>query len=80
MRLLLEFLLLLLLAFLGWRQPFRDQVSARLPKSDIAPSRLAVLTEEAQTAAAAPPSVRAPSAPPDSQWMWQPKSLDPRKK
>ncbi len=84
MRLLLEFLLLVLLAFLGWRQPYRDQISARFPETKIEPSRLAMVTVEAHKAnlAAQDPAGRqnAPAAR-DSQWMWQPGgSLDARKK
>lgn len=82
MRLLLEFLLLVILVFLGWRQPYRDQISTRFPSAKIEPSRLAMVTLEAHKAnlAAEAPSGRqnAPTAR-DSQWMWQPGSLDQKK-
>jgi hypothetical protein len=52
MRIFLEILLLGLLAFMGWRQPFRDVVRSRFPDSGVEPSRLAVRTLEAESRAA----------------------------
>lgn len=76
MRVLLEILLIAMLAFVGWRQPFRDAVRARLPNLDIAPSRLALLTLKAEHYARQGKGSRHPSARGGS-WMYdEARSLD----
>jgi hypothetical protein len=74
MRILLEILLIGLLAFVGWRQPFRDLVRTRFPQTELAPSRLAMRTIDAerQAVSARQEAVR-------GKWMYeQPGALERR--
>jgi hypothetical protein len=82
MRLFLEILLIGLLAFVGWRQPFRDMVRTRFPQTDIAPSRLALRALEAEHWANMARARSRGYAPPSSgSWMYNERgALDPNPK
>jgi hypothetical protein len=79
MRILLEILLIAVLVFIGWRQPFRDVIRTRFPDSDIAPSRLAVRTLEAERRAAEARGHDSASAARRGDWKFdEPGALDAR--
>lgn len=74
MRVLLEILLIGLLGFVGWRQPFRDVVRTRFPQTEIKPSRLATETKRMQYEAEQARSTRRfnpSSARPNGSWMYE---------
>ncbi len=84
MRLLLEILLIGLLVFVGWRQPFRDVVHARFPQTEITPSRLAMRALEAENNAssrAQGQSFNQPARGSSGDWMYnEPSALDAKPK
>lgn len=75
MRLLLEILLIAFIAFIGWRQPFRDLVRTRFPQTGIEPSRLATRALEAEYAKnpqrAPGRSYNQPAPISDGSWMYK---------
>lgn len=64
MRFLLQILGLILLACIGWNQPFCDLARTFMPWAQIPPSRLSLIKAKAQAATMAPPAPT--NAPPHS--------------
>lgn len=84
MRGLIEVSFLVLLLWLGWKQPFVDQVRGASLVPSLEPSRLARLAEQAQNvprpaATNGGTTAAAPAPAPDRSWLWDTTKLDPAK-
>lgn len=79
MRPLVELLVVILVVYAGWHQPFKDHAAALFPNAGIEPSRTAVIAQRAIRTEAPGNTLQRPGAttlPKNPEWMWKETTMD----